>query len=54
MTLDGGPGVPVDFYSPTVQYQQPVYSTGSLTSGAHTVTIEWTGTKNFLVDAAPP
>jgi SpoIID/LytB domain protein len=48
VSLDGGPAVPVDFYSPTVQYQQLVYNTGSLTSGAHTVTIEWTGTKTFL------
>ncbi len=48
VSLDGGPGVPVDFYSPTVKHGQQVYNTGSLTSGAHTVTIEWTGTKNFL------
>jgi SpoIID/LytB domain protein len=46
VTLDGGTPVTVDMYSPTVLYQQPVYNTGNLAAGIHTLTIEWTGTKN--------
>jgi cell wall-associated NlpC family hydrolase/N-acetylmuramoyl-L-alanine amidase len=46
VSLDGGAPVTVDLYSPNTLYQQAVYSTGNITAGAHTLTIEWTGTKN--------
>ena len=46
VTLDGGTASLVDLYSPRTLYQQPVYSTGELGSGSHTLTIEWTGLKN--------
>ena len=46
ITLDGGVPVTVDMYSPSVLYQQAVYSTGNIPFGAHTLTIEWAGTKN--------
>jgi N-acetylmuramoyl-L-alanine amidase len=46
VTLDDGAPVQVDLYSPTALFQQRVYSTGELTDGAHTLTIEWTGSKN--------
>lgn len=44
--VDGGPAQLVDLYSPTLAYQRSVWSTGVLAEGRHTVTIEWTGTKN--------
>jgi SpoIID/LytB domain protein len=47
-TLDGGAPVTVDYYSPTVQYQQTVYTTGNLVPGVHNLVIEWTGTKNSM------
>jgi hypothetical protein len=43
--LDDGAAVLVDLYSPTTVYKQRVWSTGFLTPGDHTVTIEWTGKK---------
>jgi SpoIID/LytB domain protein len=46
ITLDGGTPLTVDYYSPTVQYQQTIYSTGNLAPGVHNVVIEWAGTKN--------
>jgi L,D-transpeptidase catalytic domain/Putative peptidoglycan binding domain len=46
VTLDGGTPVMVDLYSPDSLFQQKVWSTGTLPSGAHTVRIEWTGSTN--------
>ncbi len=46
VTLDGAAPVEVDFYSPTVRYQQSVYSADGLGEGEHTLVIEWTGDKN--------
>ena len=45
VTLDGGDPVIVDLYGASVLWQQKVWDTGTLDSGAHTVKIEWTGTK---------
>jgi len=44
--LDGGTPVMVDLYSASTVYQQKVWNTGTLAAGDHTVTVEWTGTKN--------
>jgi hypothetical protein len=46
VTLDGGTPQMVDLYGANTVYQQKVWNTGTLASGDHTVTIEWTGTKN--------
>jgi cell wall-associated NlpC family hydrolase/N-acetylmuramoyl-L-alanine amidase/putative cell wall-binding protein len=46
VTLDDKAPVEVDLYSPTPVFQQSVYQTGELADGNHTLTIEWTGTKN--------
>ncbi len=49
VTLDPGIGEKVsyvDLYSPTTQWKKPVYSTGLLSPGDHTVVIECLGTKN--------
>ncbi len=46
ITLDGGTPKTVDLYSATTVYQQKVWNTGTLADGDHTVTMEWTGTKN--------
>jgi hypothetical protein len=46
VTLDGGTPVMVDLYSASTLYLQKVWNTGTLAAGDHTVTIEWTGTKN--------
>ncbi len=46
VALDGGMPVDVDLYSGGVQYQRPVYSTGTLPYGTHTVLVSWTGRKN--------
>ena len=46
VTVDDGTPVTVDLYSPAAAYQRSVWNTGPLGSGAHTVKIEWTGTKN--------
>jgi hypothetical protein len=43
--LDGGDPVEVDLYSSGVLYKQNVWDSGTLASGAHTVRVEWTGTK---------
>jgi hypothetical protein len=58
VTVDGGNPVTVDLFSLTTLWQQTVWETGVLAAGAHTVTIEWTGTKgtaatgtNINVDA---
>jgi IPT/TIG domain len=46
VTVDDEAPVTVDLYSPATVYQRQVWNTGPLDSGAHTVKIEWTGTKN--------
>jgi hypothetical protein len=46
VTLDGEQKFAVDLYSRSVAYQQTVWKTDLLSPGLHTVTIEWTGTKN--------
>jgi len=46
VSVDGAAPVEVDLYSPTTQYQVPVWSSGTLTHGTHTVAITWTGRKN--------
>ncbi len=46
VTVDGGPPIAVDLYSSTAKSQQSIWNTGILSAGEHTVTIEWTGTKN--------
>jgi murein DD-endopeptidase MepM/ murein hydrolase activator NlpD len=46
VTVDGGTPRMVDLYSATTKYKQPVWNTGMLADKAHTVVIEWTGTKN--------
>ncbi len=45
VTIDGGDPVIVDLYGASVLWRQKVWDTGTLDSGAHTVKIEWTGTK---------
>lgn len=44
--IDGGPAQYVDLYSPSMQLQQTVYTSGTLPYGTHTVVISWTGRKN--------
>jgi len=46
VTLDGGAGVLVDLYSTMFLNQRPVYTTGAVTEGRHTLTIQWTGKRN--------
>ncbi len=50
VTLDKGTAeeeiTTVDLYSPTTLWKKPVYSTGLLSSGTHTIEIECLGTKN--------
>ena len=43
--LDGNSVGTVDLYSATTVWQHTVWGTGALSSGAHTVKIEWTGLK---------
>lgn len=44
--IDGGEPQYVDLFSPDMRFQQPVYSTGQLAYGQHTVVVSWTGRKN--------
>lgn len=46
VTVDSGTPAYVDLYSSTAAWQQRVWTSATLASGSHTVTIEWTGTKN--------
>ena len=46
VTLDGGARATIDLYSALVRDQQPVWSTGPLTDGRHSVKIEWSGQRN--------
>jgi uncharacterized protein YkwD len=50
VTLDGdtAKAVKVDLYSASVGWKRPVYNTGLLDKGSHTLTISWTGEKNRL------
>ncbi len=45
VSVDGGPAANVDLYSATIKWQQPVWSTGTLAAGTHTVIIKWSGSK---------
>ncbi len=47
VSVDGGPRVLVDLYRYYTKYKQTVYSTGWLAPGPHTVTISWSGYKNY-------
>jgi SpoIID/LytB domain protein len=47
LTLDGVDQGTVDLYSASATYGK-VWETGTLSDGAHTLKIEWTGTKNSL------
>ncbi len=46
VTVDGGTPLTVDLYSADTKWQQKIWDTGTLAAGAHTVKIEWTGTKS--------
>ena len=46
VTLDNNASVTVDLYNATTLYRQKAWGTGTLSGGAHTVKIEFTGTKN--------
>jgi serine/threonine protein kinase len=46
VTLDNQAPVIVDLYGATTLWQGKAWETGTLPFGAHTLTIEWTGTKN--------
>lgn len=46
VTLDGGTPVLIDLYSASSAYKQRAWSVSGLADTTHTVTIEWTGTKN--------
>jgi hypothetical protein len=35
----------VDLYSATITWKKPIYNTGLLADGPHTVVIEWLGSK---------
>jgi hypothetical protein len=48
VSVDGGPRVLVDLYSFYTKYRQTVYTTGWLAPGPHTVTISWSGYKNYF------
>jgi RHS repeat-associated protein len=46
VTLDGVPAAPpVDLYSAAQVYKKLVYTTGLLNNGAHTLVVQWSGTK---------
>ncbi len=46
VTVDGGTPVFADLYAPSAQFKAPVFSVRGLEDTAHTLKIEWTGTKN--------
>jgi cell wall-associated NlpC family hydrolase/putative cell wall-binding protein len=46
VTVDGKATGTVDLYAAAASYGNKVWDTGLLPSGTHTVTLEWTGTKN--------
>lgn len=43
VSLDGVRVAAVDLYAPTSRYQRPVFDSGALSHGAHTIRITWTG-----------
>ena len=45
VTLDNFSPVTIDFYSAATLYKQLVWESGTLASGNHVVTMEWTGTR---------
>jgi beta-N-acetylhexosaminidase len=51
VSVDGGAATTVDLYSATTVWQQQVWHTPWLTSGTHTVTISWKGTKSSAATA---
>ncbi len=46
ITVDGGTPVFADYYASSYKHQQKIWSISGLADGAHTVAIEWSGTKN--------
>jgi peptidoglycan hydrolase-like protein with peptidoglycan-binding domain len=46
ITVDGTDTYAADAYDPAAAYQATIWASGKLANGAHTITIEWTGTKN--------
>jgi cell wall-associated NlpC family hydrolase len=52
IAVDGVDKGTVDLYSATTSSAQSVWNTGTLNDGTHTVTIEWTGTKNASAKAS--
>jgi hypothetical protein len=46
ITLDATSTWTVDLYAPTYTYQAEIWTSGTLTSGDHTVRVEWTGLKS--------
>ena len=52
VTLDGKSLGTIDLYNASTEWQQKVWGTGTLKSGAHTVTIAWTGLKNAEAKSA--
>jgi hypothetical protein len=48
VTLDGRSLGTVDLYSAITKWQQKVWGSGTLASGAHTVKIDWTGLKRAV------
>ncbi len=46
VTVDGGTPLIVDLFSADTKWKQKLWDTGTLAAGAHTVKIEWTGTKS--------
>jgi beta-N-acetylhexosaminidase len=51
VSVDGGPAVTVNLYNSTTVWRQQVWRTKWLTSGTHSVTISWTGTKSAAATA---
>lgn len=50
--VDGGPPTEVDLYSPTVKFQEAVFTAGGLADTNHTLTITATGQRNAAATAA--
>jgi len=49
--VDSGAWEMIDLYSASAAWKVPVWNTGVLAEGAHTVTIQWTGTKDSAATA---
>ena len=52
VTLDDASPVAVDLYSAGTRWQQKVWDSGTLANGSHTLSIQWTGSKNSSATAA--